>query len=93
MLAALRSIDSNIRALAGDVAQQRRAEVAVQFLGTVQDLDQAIGAVPVALQHRLQFGVRLRHRGRWPGAVNVGSSAGLGSFSPAAGRPERTPGW
>ena len=48
--------------LARHRARKRRTEVAMQLLGAAEHLDQAIGAPPVLLQHRLQIGVEPGHR-------------------------------
>jgi hypothetical protein len=46
--------------------------MAIELLGAIQDLNQAIGPVPVAQQNGLQFGVALGHGWDQPGSFKLG---------------------
>ena len=73
-----RAMDAAERQLqaAGDMAQQIVAEVAVELLGLVEDLDQAVGAAVMPAQDRLQGFKGLPPRGGCHFGYRVGHLAG-----------------
>ena len=57
--------------VAGDMAQQIVAEVPVELLGLVEDLDQAVGAAVITAQDRLQGFKGLPPRGGCPSQMFI----------------------